>query len=89
MVEQTGQGGIIIVLVIVQKPGQPHNLLGQTITVSQDIKDQVFLHRVYSTLVIHYGMVLIVVVVKLLVVSVLLFLGFINPLLILLLIILR
>ena len=66
-----------------------HHLLDQTITVSLAIKAILYLLLKYSTHLIVYGMVRIAVLVKLVVVSVLLFLGFISLLVIILLIILR
>ena len=66
-----------------------HHLLGLTITVSLAIMEVLVLIMESYIHLIHYGMVKFVVVVKLVVVSVLLFLGFISLLVIILLIILR
>ena len=68
---------IITVLVVVQLLKMFHHLLVQTIT--EGLAINLLVHTLdYSTLMIHYGMVKIVVAVKPLVVSVILFLGFIS-----------
>uniref|UniRef100_A0A1X7UHF8 Uncharacterized protein n=1 Tax=Amphimedon queenslandica TaxID=400682 RepID=A0A1X7UHF8_AMPQE len=78
----------IVVLVVLLMFGLRHHLLAQDITVNQVMKVLHF-HCILNFILIHYGMVKVVVVVRPIVVSVLLFLGSIGLLLTLLLIILR
>ena len=68
------------VLVVVMIPELFHHLLVQTTIVSLAVMMHYLIGKVMVLyILIHYGMVKVVVVVKLLVVSVILFLGFISP----------